>query len=204
MYPAQLISSIVLLSTHWSVGKLISSYNNYPSVLIIYIFIALDCIHFEYVEQPSDMLQAELPCSPYYQHTWQLRMRCIVKQQSTTLYTSFDIHWFQKANGKVIDHGRPGTVIENGNNEQVVFGEQWLNMPPSDGYLGEYWCQIVANTSDFQKEAVYLGTSNSIIVHEPAYYDQFELVCLDIVRSSDLQCGDNATSITPSNTSSSG
>ena len=129
-------------------------------------------------------------------------MRCIVRQASTVLYNNFDVHWFQKTtSGVIIDHGRPGSVMEfetpDGSKEVVIFGQQWLNMPPSEDYVGEYWCQIVAD-SELQEEPVYLGPSNSITVHEPAYYinnPETEQLCSDIIRSSDLRCGDDI--ITP-------
>ena len=157
----------------------------------------LGCIHFQFTEQPSGLLQPELRCSPYdryNQNVWLLKLRCIVTQISTVLYDSFDVHWFQKTtSGEIIDHGRPGTVIVEGNMEKVVFGQQRLNMPPREDYVGEYWCQIVAH-SNLQEEPVYLGPSNSITVHEPAYYinnPETEQLCSGLIRSSDLRCGDD-------------
>ena len=122
-------------------------------------------------------------------------MSCRVERLSGE--SSFDVHWLQRdTNGNIIDHGRPDLVTEGESSETVKFGGHWLNRPPSDDFVGEYWCQVVNTTTP--SAPVYLGVSNSIVVENYTFYGIAQR-CTTIRTVGDIKCAD--TPPAPSTTS---
>ena len=113
-------------------------------------------------------------------------MSCRVERLSGE--SSFDVHWLQRdINGNIIDHGRPNQFFESEVAERVLFGDHLINRPPSDAFLGEYWCQVVNTTTP--SAPVYLGASNSIVIENYTFYGSTS-ECTGIIYESEIKCAD--------------
>ena len=160
--------------------------NNHP-LLIVYSVGA--CTYFQYTQQPPSQLSCN-PYDPFARHVWRLRMSCRVERLSGE--SSFDVHWLQRdINGNIIDHKRPDMIIEgaDGQSERVQFGGHLINKPPSDAFLGEYWCQVVNTTTP--SAPVYLGVSNSIFIENYTFYGNTSR-CITTMTQNEVKCADTS------------
>ena len=165
--------------------------NDHP-LLILYSVGA--CTYFQYTQQPPSQLSCN-PYDPFRGHVWRLRMSCRVERLSGE--SSFDVHWLQRdINGNITDHGRPNQFYESEVAERVLFGDHLINKPPSDAFLGEYWCQVVNTTTP--SAPVYLGVSNSIFIKNYTFYGNTSQ-CTTIMTQNEVKCAD--TSPAPSRAS---
>lgn len=139
---------------------------------------------FQYTEQPPQSLD----CSPYRNNLWRLNLRCTVEKLSGS--DTFDVRWYQRlSSGVILDHGRPDLASSGENLNRVMFGGQWTGKAFSGEMVGEYWCQVVRTT---RKPYEYLGTSNTVMICEPAYYSQQNGCSSNPVVDSSVVCADVA------------
>ena len=118
-------------------------------------------------------------------------MQCAAERLSGQ--RTFDVHWFQRdINGNIINHGRPGLFSDVPESENVIFGEQLLNRPPNNSYIGEYWCQVIDTTTP--SAPVYLGVSDSIIIENYASYGNTS-ACNSVRSINENKCADSTITI---------
>ena len=122
----------------------------------------------------SEEPPSQLNCRPYDDNdNWRLRTACEVRIPVLQDFIEYEVHWFQKRNDTVIDHGRMG-VKKSSTVERVAFGGNWINQKFSQNMTGDYWCQAILTG---EQQHVFLPLSNILSIGEPHTYNRGLATC---------------------------
>ena len=122
----------------------------------------------------SEEPPSQLDCRPFDDaNNWRLRIVCEVRIPVSQDLIEYEVHWFQRRNDSLIDHGRM-EVQKSNTVERVAFGVSWINKKFTNDMIGEYWCQAILTG---QQLHAFLPISNTVTIREPNSYNRDIATC---------------------------
>lgn len=122
----------------------------------------------------SEEPPSQLDCRPFDDdNNWRLRIVCEVRIPVSQGLIEYEVHWFQRRNDSLIDHGRM-EVQKSNTVERVAFGISWINKQFTNDMIGEYWCQAILTG---QQPQILLPISNTVTIREPNSYNRDISTC---------------------------